>query len=93
MNQRETLWLRIIIFLSLAILVVVSSVAIAKPTFAQGAPANFDAVDDYISTRMKELGIPGAALEYIICGADQSNDTAERFEIDTAHMGKGTVYD
>jgi len=30
--------------------------------------------------------------QYIICGADQPNDTAERFEIDTAHMGKGTIH-
>lgn len=30
--------------------------------------------------------------QYIICGTDQPNDTAERFEIDTAHMGKGTVH-
>ena len=30
--------------------------------------------------------------QYIICGADQPNDTAEHFEIDTAHMGKGTVH-
>ena len=30
--------------------------------------------------------------QYVICGTDQSNDTAEHFEIDTAHMGKGTVH-
>lgn len=62
MNQHETAWLRKIIFLSIAILAAVSAVARVKPAFAQIAPANFDAVDDYISTKMKELGIPGAAL-------------------------------
>jgi hypothetical protein len=30
--------------------------------------------------------------QYIICGTDQPNDPAERIEIDTAHMGKGTVH-
>ena len=30
--------------------------------------------------------------QYIICGTDQPNDTAERFEIDMAHMGKGAVH-
>jgi len=31
--------------------------------------------------------------QYVICGTDQSNDTAERFEIDAAHMGNSTVHD
>ena len=31
--------------------------------------------------------------QYIICGTDQPNDTAERIEIDTAHMGDSTVHD
>src|SRR6266511_3938173 len=62
MNQLETFWLRKIIFLSMAILTLVSSMAIVRPAFAQVAPANFDEIDDYISARMKELGIPGAAL-------------------------------
>ena len=62
MNQHETAWLRKIIFLSIATLAAVSSVARVKPAFAQIVPANFDAVDTYISTKMKELGIPGAAL-------------------------------
>ncbi len=62
MNQHETTWLRKIIFLTMAILAVLSSTAGVRPAFAQVAPADFDAIDDYISTRMKELGIPGAAL-------------------------------
>ena len=69
MNQHETAWLRKIIFLSIAILAVVLSLAGVRPAFAQATPANFDAVDDYISTRMKELGIPGAAL--VIVQGDQ----------------------
>jgi CubicO group peptidase (beta-lactamase class C family) len=69
MNQHETAWLRKIFFLSMAILVIVSSVAKAKPAFAQGEPASFDAIDDYISTKMKELGIPGASL--VIVQGDQ----------------------
>ena len=31
--------------------------------------------------------------QYIICGAGESDDTAERIEIDTAHMGDSTVHD
>src|SRR6266545_3611519 len=69
MNQLETFWLRKIIFLSMAILTLVSSMAIVRPAFAQVAPANFDEIDDYISARMKELGIPGAAL--VIVQGDQ----------------------
>lgn len=60
MNQYETVWLRKIFFLTMAILVVVSSAA--GPAFARSTATNFDAVDDYISTTMKDLGIPGAAL-------------------------------
>ena len=69
MNQHETAWLRKVIFLTIAILIVIASVARVKPAFAQVAPANFDAVDAYISTKMKELGIPGAAL--VIVQSDQ----------------------
>jgi CubicO group peptidase (beta-lactamase class C family) len=69
MNQHRTAWLRKIIFISIAILATVSSVARIKPAFAQIEPANFDAVDTYISTKMKELGIPGAAL--VIVQGDQ----------------------
>jgi len=69
MNQHETAWLRKIIFLSIAILAAVSSVARVKPVYAQVVPANFNAVDAYISTKMKELGIPGAAL--VIVQGDQ----------------------
>lgn len=69
MNQRETTRLRKFIFLSMVILVVVSSVVSIRPVFAQAAPANFDAVDDYITTKIKELSIPGAAL--VIVEGDQ----------------------
>ena len=31
--------------------------------------------------------------QYLICRADQSYDTAERFEIDTAHLGHSTIHD
>lgn len=69
MNQRETTWLRKIIFLTMLILTVVSSVARVQPVFAQVTPANFDAVDAYISAKMEELDIPGAAL--VIVQGDQ----------------------
>lgn len=69
MNQRETAWLRKNILLSMVILAIISSVASAKLAFAQSAPANFDEIDDYITTTMKELGIPGAAL--VIVQGDQ----------------------
>ena len=69
MNQHETAWLRKIIFLTMVILTLVSFMAIVRPAFAQVAPANFDDIDDYISTRMKELGIPGAAL--VVVQGDQ----------------------
>ena len=69
MNQRETAWLRQMIFLTMVVLAVVSSVAGVRPAFAQVASANFDAIDDYISTKMKELAIPGAAL--VVVQGDQ----------------------
>src|SRR5688572_17020664 len=69
MNQHQIPWLRNIIFLTLAILVTLSSVTRVRPSLAQSMPANFDAVDEYISTKMKELGIPGAAL--VIVEGDQ----------------------
>ena len=62
MYQLKTIRLRKIIFLTMAILTVVPPMIRVKPVFAQNAPANFDAVDEYISAKMKELGIPGAAL-------------------------------
>ncbi len=34
----------------------------SKASLSHLTPANFDAVDDYISAKMEELGIPGAAL-------------------------------
>src|SRR5688572_4802821 len=65
MNHDETSWLRKIVFLSSMILAVLSAVASTRPAVAQGTPAHFDAVDNYIRTRMQELGIPGAALAII----------------------------
>ena len=69
MDQYETSWLRKIIFLGLAILIFLSFVSSAKPAFAQVTPANFEEVDAYVSTKMEELGIPGAAL--VIVQGDQ----------------------
>jgi CubicO group peptidase (beta-lactamase class C family) len=68
-NQPKTVWLRKIIFLGMAILVFLSFVSNAKPAFAQSAPANFDEIDEYISAKMEELRIPGAAL--VIVQGDQ----------------------
>jgi len=62
MNQRETTRLRKIIFLGLTVLIFLSFGSSAKPAFAQDTPANFEEVDAYISAKMKELRIPGAAL-------------------------------
>jgi CubicO group peptidase (beta-lactamase class C family) len=69
MNQQQISWVRKIIFLNMAILAILSSFARVRPALAQSTPANFDAVDKYISTKMKELGIPGAAL--VIVEGDQ----------------------
>lgn len=69
MNQHGTAWRRKIFFLSIVILVVVSAITSARPVSAQVTPANFDEIDHYISTRMKELGIPGAAL--VVVQGDQ----------------------
>jgi len=69
MNQHETSWLQRIILLSMAVLVIVSAATGIKPVSAKVTSANFDEVDSYISTRMKELGIPGAAL--VIVQGDQ----------------------
>ncbi len=69
MNQYETYPLRKIILLSIVILSIVSPMLRVQPAFAQVTPANFDEVDNYISSKMKELGIPGAAL--VIIQGDQ----------------------
>ena len=69
MNQYETYPLRKIILLSIVILSIVSPMLRVSPAFAQVTPANFDEVDNYISSKMKELGIPGAAL--VIIQGDQ----------------------
>ena len=62
MNQHYTSLLRKIILLIFMILANVSPMIRVKPAFAKVASSNFDEVDIYISTKMKELGIPGAAL-------------------------------
>ncbi|HSL45499.1 MAG TPA: serine hydrolase domain-containing protein [Anaerolineales bacterium] len=69
MKQHITSQLRRIIFLTIAILDILSSVARVRPAYAQSTAANFDAVDEYITTKMKELGVPGAAL--VIVEGDQ----------------------
>lgn len=69
MNQHETAWLRKIIFLTMAIMAVISAMTSGRPAFAQATPAKFDEIDDYISTKMKELRIPGAAL--VVVQGDQ----------------------
>ena len=47
-------------------------------------------------TRRLQKAIEGRWTEreyqYVICGTGESDDTTERIEIDTAHMGKGTVH-
>ena len=50
-------------------LTVATPVVSVQPAFAQVAPANLDKVDAYISAKMEELGIPGAAL--VIVQGDQ----------------------
>ena len=69
MNQQQIFWVRKIIFLTMAMIAVLSSFTRVGPALAQSTPANFDAVDKYISTKMKELGIPDAAL--VIVEGDQ----------------------
>jgi CubicO group peptidase (beta-lactamase class C family) len=68
-NQHVTSGLRKIIFLTMAILGVLSSVARVGPAHAQATPANFDVVDGHITAKMKELRIPGAAL--VVVQGDQ----------------------
>jgi CubicO group peptidase (beta-lactamase class C family) len=69
MNQYKTSWLHRTIFLSMVILVLVSFLANVRSVSAQITSANFDEVDTYISMKMKELGVPGAAL--VIVQGDQ----------------------
>lgn len=69
MNQRKISQLRRIISLTVAILGILLPVARVRSDPAQPTPANLDAVDEYITTEMKELGIPGAAL--VIVEGDQ----------------------
>lgn len=62
MNQHETSWFRKLYFLTMLLLISASSATIVKPASAQTTPANFEKVDAYRTTKMKELGIPNAAL-------------------------------
>jgi hypothetical protein len=54
--------IRNITVVSLAILMFVSSSLGVSRSFAKTELTDFEEVDTYISTKMKELGIPGAAL-------------------------------
>ena len=56
-------------FISMAILVLVSFSLGASRSFAKAGLTEFEEVDAYISAKMKELGIPGAAL--VIVQGDQ----------------------
>jgi len=49
MNQHDTAWPRKVIFLSMAILAVLPSVARVKPAYTQVTPANFDKIDAHIA--------------------------------------------
>src|SRR5687768_830706 len=49
-------------FISIAILVCISASFGVGRSFAKAHLTEFDEVDSYVRTRMKELGIPGAAL-------------------------------
>ena len=53
----------------MAILPIVSSVTRVRPALAQERLPDFEEVDAHINTKMKELGIPGAAL--VIVQGDQ----------------------
>jgi len=57
------------IFVGMVILVFLSSGFGVRQSFAKTGLTDFEEVDVYISTRMKELGIPGAAL--VIVQGDQ----------------------
>jgi hypothetical protein len=59
------------IMLSMLLFVFTSYVFIGSPAFAQASPTDFEEIDAYINTKMKELGIPGAAL--VIVQGDHNN--------------------
>jgi CubicO group peptidase (beta-lactamase class C family) len=61
--------IRKITLLSIALLVFISSGFKVSRSFAQARGTDFEVVDAYISTKMRELGIPGAAL--VIVQGDQ----------------------
>jgi CubicO group peptidase (beta-lactamase class C family) len=54
--------MRKFVFFDIAILVLIFSSFAVSRSFAQARPSDFEEIDAYISTRMEELGIPGAAL-------------------------------
>jgi len=61
--------IRKITFIGMAILVFISSSFAVSRSFAQSQLSGFEEVDAYVSAKMKELGIPGAAL--VIVQGDQ----------------------
>lgn len=78
MNQHTTSQLRRIIFLTMAVLRILSSVASVRPAHAQSTAANFDAVDDYINTKMKELG-SFAICTHTVCRQSSLQNVAPFF--------------
>jgi CubicO group peptidase (beta-lactamase class C family) len=61
--------IREITFISITILVFISSVLGTNRSFAKAERTEFEAIDAYIIAKMEELGIPGAAL--VIVNGDQ----------------------
>lgn len=61
--------IRKITFIGMTILVFISSSFAVSRSFAQSQLSNFEEVDAYVNAKMKELGIPGAAL--VIVQGDQ----------------------
>src|SRR5688572_10764077 len=61
--------IRKLTFLGVMLFVFISSVFTVSQSFAQASLTGFDEIDAYINTKMKELGVPGAAL--VIVQGDQ----------------------
>jgi len=61
--------IRKITFISIAIFVFIASSFGVSRSFAKARLTDFEAVDSYVNAKMKELGIPGAAL--VIVQGDQ----------------------
>lgn len=61
--------IRKITFISITILAFISSVLGTSRSFAKAERTEFEEIDAYITTKMEELGIPGAAL--VIVQGDQ----------------------